>query len=474
MEAREAAKQANSPRVWKEVTFACVENKEFKLAVIAGLNIITHPDHLEDIIRHYELWGYPDELIILLENGLPSERAHQGIFTELGSLYAKYRPKRLMEHCKNYYQKINIPKLTRSCERFRRWAESVFLYMKYDEFDNALVTMIEHSYKAWNHTIFTDVIQKATNQDFFFKAILFYLEEQPMLLNDLLKCISAKIDHAKAVQVLRRAGHLALALPWLQSVQMYNVAQVNEAVNELLIELEDYDTLRVSVTSFDSFDQLALAKTLERHGLLEMRRISTYLYRVNQKYAQSIELSKADQYYQDAMETANQSKSPELIEELIRFFIQIKDKEAFCACTYICYNYLSPDIVMELAWRAGYFDFAMPYFIQSMKDMHARIQQLEKKATIKEKKEEEKAEQQSRAPLEALDAMSMVMPGLNNNMPALMPSMPMTGMNPMMMTGMNPMMMTGMNPMMMTGMNPMMMTGMMDPSMGAGFQQRFQ
>ena len=471
LEAMEAAKQANTPRVWKDVTFACVENKEFKLAIIAGLNIITHPDHLEDIIRHYEHYGYPDELITLLENGLPSDRAHQGIFTELGSLYAKYRPKRLMEHCKNYYQKVNIPKLIRSCERFRRWKEAVFLYTKYDEFDNALVTMIEHSYKAWNHTIFTDVIQKATNQDFFFRAIIFYIEEQPMLLNDLLKCISAKIDHAKAVQVLRRSGQLALALPWLQTVQMYNVTQVNEAVNELLIELQDYDALRASVTSFDSYDQLSLAKQLERHSLLEMRRISAYIYRVNQKYPQSIELSKADQYYQDAMETANQSKSPELVEEILRYFIEIKDKEAFCACTYICYSYLSPDVVMELAWRAGYFDFAMPFFIQSTKDMYSRLTQLEKRNSAKEKKEEEKAEQQMRAPLEALDAMSMVMPGLNS-MPALMPSMPMTGINPMMMTGMNPMinpMMTGMNPMM-TGMNTMMY----DPTgMTSQFQPRY-
>ena len=476
MEAMEAAKQANAPRVWKEVTFACVENKEFKLAVIAGLNIITHPDHLEDIIRHYEHYGYPDELIILLENGLPSERAHQGIFTELGSLYAKYRPKRLMEHCKNYYQKINIPKLIRSCERFRRWKEAVFMYMKYDEFDNALITMIEHSYKAWNHTIFSDVIQKATNQDFFFKAILFYIDEQPMMLNDLLKSISAKVDHAKAVQVLRRAGQLALALPWLQTVQMYNVSQVNEAVNELLIELEDYDSLRISVTSFDSYDQLALAKQLERHHLLEMRRISAYIYRVNQKFAQSIELSKSDQYYQDAMETANQSKSYELVEELLRFFVQIKDKEAFCACTYICYTYLSPDVVMELSWRAGYLDFAMPFFIQSTRDMYTRLTHIEKKATAKEKKEEEKAEQQMRAPLEAIDAISMVMPGLNSNTLALGPSVPsnpmmMTGMNPMM-AGMNPMM-TGVNPMM-TGMMPGMMTGMMPGMMPGMFQTGFK
>jgi len=429
MDAMEAAKKANNPRVWKEVNFACVAHGEFKLAAMAGLNIITHPDHLEDLIRHYEHYGYPDELIALLENGMPSERAHTGIFTELGVLYAKYRPNKLMEHCKNYYQRFNIPKLLRACERFKRWSEAVFLYIKYDEFDNALVIMMEHSPTAWNHETFAEVIQKATNQDLFFRAIIFYIEEQPMLINDLLKSVSAKIDHAKAVQVLRRAGHLALCLPWLQSVQMYNVSQVNEAVNELLIEMEDYEALKNSVTSYDSFDQLSLAKELERHELLEMRRIAAYLYRVNQSYSKSLSISKKDQIYEDAMETAQQSKNSEIAEDLLTYFIEIQDKEAFCACTYICFPYLHSDVVMELAWGAGYFDFAMPYFIQVMRDSNFRISQLEKKITQKEKKEEEKAEAQVHAPLEAVDAMSMGMPGLGNT-PALMPSVPMTGMQP--------------------------------------------
>lgn len=427
MEAMEAAKQANNPKVWKEVNFACVANKEFKLAMMAGLNIITHPDHLEDIIRHYEHYGYPDELISLLESGMASERSHQGIFTELGILYAKYRPKKLMEHIKNYYQRLNIPKLLRACERFKRWPETVFLYIKYDEFDNALLTMMEHSPKAWNHEIFSDVIQKASNQDLFFRAVIFYLDEQPMLINELLKNISAKVDHAKAVQVLRRAGHLALCLPWLQSIQMYNVSQVNEAVNELLIEQEDYEALKQSVTGFDNFDQLTLAKSLERHQLLEMRRIAALLYRVNQRYPQSLALSKQDQVFGDAMETVQESKSSDLAEELLKYFVEIRDKEAFCACTYVCYSFIQPDVVMELSWRAGYFDFAMPYFIQTIKDMSNRISSLEKKTVAKEKKEEEKAEAQMRAPLEAMDAMSMVMPGLGS-MPAIMPSMPMTGM----------------------------------------------
>lgn len=102
-QAIDAAKKANSPKTWKELCMACVEAHEFKLAAVAGMNIIVHPDHLEDLIKHYEEYGFPDEMISLLEGGLGLERAHVGIYTELGVLYAKYQQHRLMEHCKQYF-----------------------------------------------------------------------------------------------------------------------------------------------------------------------------------------------------------------------------------------------------------------------------------------------------------------------------------------------------------------------------------
>lgn len=67
---------------------ACVEAGEFRLASIAGMNIIIHPDHLDELIRHYEALGVPDEIISLLESGMNLERAHVGIYTELGVLFA--------------------------------------------------------------------------------------------------------------------------------------------------------------------------------------------------------------------------------------------------------------------------------------------------------------------------------------------------------------------------------------------------
>ena len=48
----------------------------------------------------------------------------------------------------------------------------------------------------------------------------------------------------------------------------------------MLIEEEDYDTLRDSIDSFDRYDSIALAKRLEQHELLEFRRLAAHLYKV--------------------------------------------------------------------------------------------------------------------------------------------------------------------------------------------------
>ena len=44
------------------------------------------------VSQFYQQRGYYDELIALMESGIGLERAHMGIFTELGILYAKYVP----------------------------------------------------------------------------------------------------------------------------------------------------------------------------------------------------------------------------------------------------------------------------------------------------------------------------------------------------------------------------------------------
>ncbi len=68
-----------------QVCYACVEENEFRLAQLCGLNIIVNADDLEEVSEFYQRRGLFEELIALLESGIGLERAHMGIFTELGA-----------------------------------------------------------------------------------------------------------------------------------------------------------------------------------------------------------------------------------------------------------------------------------------------------------------------------------------------------------------------------------------------------
>lgn len=67
-----------------QVCYACVEEDEFRLAQLCGLNIIVNADDLEEVSEFYQRRGHFEELIALMESGIGLERAHMGIFTELG------------------------------------------------------------------------------------------------------------------------------------------------------------------------------------------------------------------------------------------------------------------------------------------------------------------------------------------------------------------------------------------------------
>ena len=56
----------------------------------------------------------------------------------------------------------------------------------------------------------------------------------------MLQVLEARIDHSRVVSILRKADHLPLVKDYLIAVQKGNLAAVNDAVNELLIEEEDF------------------------------------------------------------------------------------------------------------------------------------------------------------------------------------------------------------------------------------------
>ena len=315
----ECARKANSVKVWKQVNEACVAKKEFRLAQICGLNLIVHAEELQDLIKQYERNGYFDELISLLEAGLGLERAHMGMFTELGIAMSKYHPDRVMEHIKLFWSRINITKMIHACEDAHLWPELIFLQCHFDEWDNAAVSMMERASDAWEHQSFKDIIAKCKNVEIFYRALNFYLQEQPLLLTDLLQVMTARIDVNRVVKMFEKSDNTPLIKPFLLNVQAQNKRAVNNAINELLIEEEDYKTLRDSVENYDNYDAIELASRLEHHELVFFRQVAASIYRKNKRWEKSIALSKQDKLFKDAIETAALSGKTEVVEDLLRY-----------------------------------------------------------------------------------------------------------------------------------------------------------
>ncbi|RDX54364.1 clathrin heavy chain [Lentinus brumalis] len=395
----ESARKAGNTQVWKQVHAACVEKGEFRLAQICGLNIIVHAEELPALVQSYERRGHFDEVLSLLEAGLSLERAHMGIFTELAILYSKYRPGKLMEHLKLFVSRINIPKVIKAAERAHLWPELVFLYIKYDEFDNAALAMIERSADAWEHNQFKDVVVRVANVEIYYKALTFYLQEQPTLLTDLLSVMIPRIDHGRVVRMFQQIDHIPLIRSYLIAVQHLNIEAVNDAYNTLLIEEEDYKTLRDSIDSFDNFNNLKLARELEKHELLEFRRLAAHLYKKNGKWDESIALSKQDKLYKDAIITAASSAQVEIAEDLLSYFVDIGNKECFAATLYCCFDLLRADVVEELSWQHGLNDFYMPYKIQRTRSLVEKVATLEKEVKERAKKDTEKEQKEAEVPL---------------------------------------------------------------------------
>ena len=188
--------------------------------------------------------------------------------------------------------------------------------------------------------------------------------------------LEARLDHARAVSVLRKAGHLALAKDYLLSVQKSNIPAVNDAVNELLVEEGDAAALAESVAQHDAFDARGLATRLETHPDVAFRRVAASIFTSIGAWDKAVSLATKDGLSKEAVAAAAASNDPAVAESLMRHYVEAGEKECFAATLFACASLLKPDVVLEAAWAHGVVDAAMPFLIQSLRDVTTKVDTL--------------------------------------------------------------------------------------------------
>lgn len=393
----DCARKASNTQVWKQVNAACIENKEFRLAQICGLNLIIDAEELPELVRTYEYNGYFKEVIALFESGLGLERAHMGMFTELAILYAKYLPEQVMEHLKLFWLRINIPKVLTACDEAHLYPELIFLYCHYEEWDNAALTMIDKSEVAFDHASFKNIISKAPNLEMYYRAINFYMAEQPQLLVDLLTVLTPKLDLPRVVRMFVQSDNLPMIKPFLISVLPKNNLVVNTAYHDLLIEEEDYKSLRSLVENElnDRFSKVDLAERLEKHDLIFFRQIAASLYTKEKKFAKAISILKSDKLWPDLIRTVAVSKSSKIAHENLEYFVETGNHECVVALLFASYSYISPDFVAELSWLHSLSNFVRPYEIAILAENQKKLDAVFADMKLRELKDKEQEENPS-------------------------------------------------------------------------------
>lgn len=373
----EAANKAKSTSTFKEVNLACIEAKELKLAAVCAVPVVLRAEELREMNDRYESQGLWEEFFSVLKVASTNQGAHMGIFTEMGVLLAKYKPEKLLEHINMCSKKLNAHKLMSACEEYHHWVCLRVLQVLNNDWVAALNTMMRHHSDCWEHEIYKDVASHLGASDTLYTSIAFYMRAHPNLLNDYLSAVFKKVDPEKVMTEVQRVAPIFLIRSYLETAQERNNKKVNEALNAMYIEEENFKALRHSVDTYNNFDAEELSRKLETMESVEFRNIALALHRRNKRYSHAIEVAKKNELYDAAIETAAESGDPAIVEQLLDFFA--KDyPDCFAACLYACYDLVSPATVLQKAWMCGGMEMAMPFMIQSLQNYQEKVDRLEK------------------------------------------------------------------------------------------------
>lgn len=391
-----AAKKANRIPTWRIVCFGCVDGQEFALAAPCGLRLLVETSEMQECIEYYEERGHFSEILEVLEAGLNLPRAHEAMFTETAILMTKYREEKVLNFCRLWHGRMNIPKVNRACATAHLWEEVALLHIQYGEYERAAEVMMDHSPTAFTPGEFLDVISRVGSMNVMYRSVDFYLGEQPELIEDLLNVLGPKVDGGRTVSILQRArardfgesGCLPFALGYLERIQRADVVEVNEAINLVYMQQGDLSKLRESVRQYGNFDQLGLARRLVNEEVLECRRIGGYLLARNGKYEEAIDMAEKEKLYGDMIDAIASSEDAELAERYSEQFAQDGMSECLVGLLYACYQFFPADIALEYVWRGEMREAGMPFMIQTMAEAGRRLTGLEEERRTKKEVEQ--------------------------------------------------------------------------------------
>jgi hypothetical protein len=128
--------------------------------------------------------------------------------------------------------------------------EISYLHELDGDFDRATRTVSEHP-EIWKDAKFREILVKVKSTDLLYDSVKFYLEFAPENVVELLGVVSNRLDPVKVVQLAQKLEAIYIIQPFLEHVQEKNIRELNNVLNELYIEDENFLRLRESIERYE-------------------------------------------------------------------------------------------------------------------------------------------------------------------------------------------------------------------------------
>ncbi len=319
---------------------------------------------------------------------------------ELGVLYAKYDEEKLLDLLRKYTDKniieLNIYKLKDVCVQNERFEALLFINEIVAKYEEAVNIMMKHQ-KYFKETKFYELLSHCSDSEYYYEAIAFFIKEYPDKLNELLiKITIRKLDLSRTITFLKiHKFPLSKVKGFLKLAQTEKNRDINQALNEVYIEEEDFNSLEKSIEGYQEIE-IELAQKLECKESQRAIKIAAKIYSQKRQFKKSIEILLKQGCYEESINFAKISEENKLCKELLETLAKKDNKSHFKVFLRECSEYLNADQVLEIGFENNLMDAIIPYMCKTMRAFSKKIEKidtLEKKvhdleAQLKREREE--------------------------------------------------------------------------------------
>lgn len=321
----------------------------------------------------YNSVGAHEQLIEAIEIYLDSSAPQIQLVLLLGKIFCEKIVVKLEGFITKYYS--ILPKtFVSTLINYRHWKEAFKFLLMHSELDEALDLVIKHPSIEFDHRKLSSVLGKVRNSRILEKLVIYYMEYSPQTLLDLLGELQEILDISTIIKLCKESDHLFVIEGLLKRQQQgaqkssSMTAAVSMALNDLLLESNDYYGLIESIKRCPHIDSNSISKKLLSSQHRHFKVLAAKLIANSGAYSEALSVLVQEDALVETLMILSQSCNVQYAEAIFSRYAKTRNSVMYLVTAYVLFDLLRTDVVFEWSQRSQFQEISLALFCQSIRN----------------------------------------------------------------------------------------------------------